>query len=63
MGLEKITKDFQSWKSLRDLTITHQISGTCNPDFTKFLLESNINDTVRILEKSDSFFQAHSDKQ
>ena len=60
VSLAKIGKDF---KSLRDLIITHQISETCNPDFIKFILERDINDTVSILEKSDSFFQAHPDKQ
>ena len=60
VSLAKITKDFTS---LRDLIITHQISETCNPDLIKFLLERDINDVTSVIDKADSFFQAHSEKQ
>ena len=60
VSLASINKEFNS---LRDLIVTHQILETCNPELIKFLLERNINDTVRILENSDSFFQAHPNKQ
>ena len=60
VSMANINKDF---KSLKDLIITHQISETCHPDLVRFLLERDANDTVSIIDKSDSYFQGNSDKQ
>ena len=50
-----------SYKDLRDLILTHQILESCHPDFIRFMLERDINNTNDIKDKASGFFQAHPD--
>ena len=58
MSLAKIDTSFNS---ARDLIITHQIFESCHPDFIRFILEREINNTDDIKDKAGGFFQAHPD--
>ena len=58
VSLSKIDLSFDS---VRDLIITHQIFESCHPEFIRFILEREINNTNDIKDKAGGFFQAHPD--